>query len=35
MPTPVIERRFNRIWQLPNKVTKGPECVRWVMLGEA
>ena len=35
MPTPVIERRFNRIWPLPDKVTKGPECVRWVMLGEA
>ena len=35
MPTPVIERRFNRIWPLPDKVTKGPEYVRWVMLGEA
>ncbi|WP_371367861.1 DUF6396 domain-containing protein [Pseudomonas sp. QL9] len=35
MPTVVIERRISRIWPLPDKVIKGPEYVRWVMLGEA
>ncbi|MFZ5959243.1 hypothetical protein ACOXVJ_17215 [Pseudomonas knackmussii] len=35
MPTVVIERRISRIWPLPDKVIKGSEYVRWVMLGEA
>ncbi|WP_371367857.1 hypothetical protein ACA097_00935 [Pseudomonas sp. QL9] len=35
MPTMVIERRISRIWPLPDKIIKGPEYVRWVMLGEA
>ncbi|WP_435608710.1 DUF6396 domain-containing protein [Pseudomonas knackmussii] len=35
MPTVVIERRISRIWPLPDKIIKGPEYVRWVMLGEA
>ncbi|WP_435608181.1 DUF6396 domain-containing protein [Pseudomonas knackmussii] len=35
MPTPVIERRYTRLWPLPDKVTKGPESVRWVLYGDA
>ncbi|WP_236658387.1 SEL1-like repeat protein [Pseudomonas knackmussii] len=35
MPAVVIERRISRIWPLPDKVIKGSEYVRWVMLGEA
>ncbi|WP_160286688.1 SEL1-like repeat protein [Pseudomonas knackmussii] len=35
MPTLVIERRYTRLWPLPDKVTKGPESVRWVLYGDA
>lgn len=35
LPTLTLEQRTPRIWPLPEKVTVGPERVRWKMLGEA
>ncbi|XBY66010.1 DUF6396 domain-containing protein [Pseudomonas solani] len=35
LPTLTLEQRTPRIWPLPEKVTVGPERVRWRMLGEA
>ncbi|MGF6691204.1 TPR repeat protein [Metapseudomonas resinovorans] len=35
LPTLTLERRTARLWPLPEKVTVGPEQVRWRMLGEA
>jgi hypothetical protein len=35
LPTLTLEQRTPRIWPLPEKVTEGPERVRWKMLGEA
>ncbi|BBP82826.1 hypothetical protein PHLH8_24680 [Pseudomonas sp. Pc102] len=35
LPTLTLEQRTPRIWPLPEKVTAGPERVRWKMLGEA
>ncbi|WP_236208371.1 SEL1-like repeat protein [Pseudomonas tohonis] len=35
LPTLALEQRTPRIWPLPEKVTEGPERVRWRMLGEA
>lgn len=35
LPTLTLEQRTPRLWPLPEKVTVGPERVRWRMLGEA
>jgi hypothetical protein len=35
LPTLTLEQRTPRLWPLPEKVTEGPERVRWRMLGEA
>lgn len=35
LPTLVLERRETRLWPLPEKVTVGPEHVRWILLGDA
>ncbi|MDU9413028.1 DUF6396 domain-containing protein [Pseudomonas sp. zfem005] len=35
LPTLTLEQRTPRLWPLPEKVTLGPEPVRWKMLGEA